>query len=219
MNSSDPRTVTAVVKRERAQRPAPRRHRRRPVSLGLAVAGGTRVDPARRRTHSTVQRVQHVGQVRLGVVRGARDLGSRSGSSSPARSSSGTQLVGAQLVVGGPAASSRSRHRRPAPGRPAPPRAAPDARPPGAGMREPEALGAADWQALGTQVWLLVTDPGQLAEARRLLEADLDAVDRACSRFRPDSELMRLGAAAGPAGPPGAGPAVRQPAPARARPR
>ena len=52
---------------------------------------------------------------------------------------------------------------------------------------------AADWQALGTQVWLLVTDPGQLAEARRLLEADLTAVDQACSRFRPDSELMQLG--------------------------
>jgi thiamine biosynthesis lipoprotein len=51
---------------------------------------------------------------------------------------------------------------------------------------------AADWQALGTQVWLLVTDPGQLAEARRRLEADLTAVDQACSRFRPDSELMRL---------------------------
>jgi thiamine biosynthesis lipoprotein len=82
----------------------------------------------------------------------------------------------------------------------------------GAGMREPEALGAADWQALGTQVWLLVTDPGQLAEARRRLEADLDAVDRACSRFRPDSELMRLGAAAGPAGPPGVNPASASPA-------
>jgi FAD:protein FMN transferase len=78
-------------------------------------------------------------------------------------------------------------------------------------MREPEALGAADWQALGTQVWLLVTDPGQLAEARRLLEADLDAVDRACSRFRPDSELMRLGAAAGPAGPASASPAGESP--------
>ena len=52
--------------------------------------------------------------------------------------------------------------------------------------------GAADWQALGTQVWLLVTDPGQLAEARRRLEADLTEVDQACSRFRPDSELMRL---------------------------
>jgi thiamine biosynthesis lipoprotein len=83
---------------------------------------------------------------------------------------------------------------------------------PGAGMREPESLGAADWQALGTQVWLLVTDPGQLARARRLLEADLDAVDRACSRFRPDSELMRLGAAAGPAGPPSVSPAGDSPA-------
>jgi thiamine biosynthesis lipoprotein ApbE len=69
--------------------------------------------------------------------------------------------------------------------------------PPGAGSPGQGAWGtgepaAADWQALGTQVWLLVTDPGQLAEARRRLEADLDAVDQACSRFRPDSELMRL---------------------------
>ena len=77
-------------------------------------------------------------------------------------------------------------------------------------MREPEALGAADWQALGTQVWLLVTDRGQLAEARRRLEADLDAVDRACSRFRPDSELMRLTAD----GPGPASPAPASPAPA-----
>jgi thiamine biosynthesis lipoprotein len=68
-------------------------------------------------------------------------------------------------------------------------------------MPEPDALGAADWQALGTQVWLLVTDPAQLAGGRRLLEADLDAVDRACSRFRPDSELMRLGTAADGGGP------------------
>ena len=66
---------------------------------------------------------------------------------------------------------------------------------PGTGTQEPGAPAAADWLALGTQVWLLVTDPGQLAEGRRLLEADLDAVDRACSRFRADSELMRLGAA------------------------
>ena len=50
----------------------------------------------------------------------------------------------------------------------------------------------ADWTALGTQVWLLVTDPVQLAAGRRLLTADLAAVDAACSRFRPDSELMRL---------------------------
>jgi thiamine biosynthesis lipoprotein ApbE len=77
---------------------------------------------------------------------------------------------------------------------------------PGAGTREPGAAAAADWLALGTQVWLLVTDPAQLAEGRRLLEADLDAVDRACSRFRPDSELMRLGAVAGLAVPAGGRP-------------
>jgi thiamine biosynthesis lipoprotein ApbE len=65
---------------------------------------------------------------------------------------------------------------------------------------------AADWQALGTQVWLLVTDPGQLAEARRRLEADLTAVDEACSRFRPDSELMRLDT--GDPGPASTGPAT-----------
>jgi thiamine biosynthesis lipoprotein ApbE len=77
---------------------------------------------------------------------------------------------------------------------------------PGPASSGPAEPAAADWRALGTQVWLLVTDPGQLAEARRRLEADLDAVDRACSRFRPDSELMRLGtdgpgpASTGPAG-------------------
>ena len=75
---------------------------------------------------------------------------------------------------------------------------------PGTGTQEPGAPAAADWLALGTQVWLLVTDPGQLAEGRRLLEADLDAVDRACSRFRADSELMRLGAITDPAAPAGA---------------
>ncbi len=69
------------------------------------------------------------------------------------------------------------------------------------GRQEPASPAAADWLALGTQVWLLVTDPGRLAEGRRLLEADLDAVDLACSRFRPDSELVRLGAIAGPAAP------------------
>ncbi len=83
--------------------------------------------------------------------------------------------------------------------------------PPGTGTQEPGAPAAADWLALGTQVWLLVTDPGQLAEGRRLLEADLDAVDRACSRFRADSELMRLGAVTGQVTPAGLGPAGLSP--------
>src|SRR6201987_5678361 len=46
------------------------------------------------------------------------------------------------------------------------------------------------WTALGMRVQLVVTSPGQLAAARELLEADLLALDLACSRFRPDSELM-----------------------------
>jgi thiamine biosynthesis lipoprotein ApbE len=57
---------------------------------------------------------------------------------------------------------------------------------------------SADWTALGTQVWLVMTNPDVLAEGRRLLAADLAEVDAACSRFRPDSELMSLDAAAGP---------------------
>jgi thiamine biosynthesis lipoprotein ApbE len=54
----------------------------------------------------------------------------------------------------------------------------------------------ADWSALGTQVRLVVTDPGQLAAGSRLLRADLADVDLACSRFRPDSELVAVNATA-----------------------
>jgi thiamine biosynthesis lipoprotein len=53
-------------------------------------------------------------------------------------------------------------------------------------------LAFADWEALGTQVRLLVTEPEALSAARGMLEADLAAVDAACSRFRPDSELVAL---------------------------
>ena len=56
---------------------------------------------------------------------------------------------------------------------------------------------AASWRALGTLVHLVVTEPRCLAEARRLLEADLAAVDLACSRFRADSEICGLRAAHG----------------------
>ncbi|MGW2640885.1 FAD:protein FMN transferase [Streptomyces sp. NPDC001348] len=53
--------------------------------------------------------------------------------------------------------------------------------------------------ALGTTATLLVTDPGALPAARRVLDAELVAVDAACSRFRPDSELSRVNAAGGAA--------------------
>jgi len=56
---------------------------------------------------------------------------------------------------------------------------------------------AATWMALGCQVDLVVTDPSSLATARAMLEADLADVDAACSRFRPDSELVGLDRAAG----------------------
>jgi thiamine biosynthesis lipoprotein len=55
------------------------------------------------------------------------------------------------------------------------------------------ATGFDAWTALGLLVQLVVTSPGQLAAARELLEADLRALDLACSRFRPDSELMAVG--------------------------
>jgi thiamine biosynthesis lipoprotein ApbE len=64
------------------------------------------------------------------------------------------------------------------------------------------ATGFDAWTALGMLVQLVVTSPGQLATARELLEADLAALDLACSRFRPDSELIAVGnAARGASGP------------------
>lgn len=53
------------------------------------------------------------------------------------------------------------------------------------------------WQALGSTVVLKLTEPLLLPRARATVEAELAAVDMACSRFRPDSELSRLNAAAG----------------------
>jgi thiamine biosynthesis lipoprotein len=60
-------------------------------------------------------------------------------------------------------------------------------------------LGSVTFAALGTTATLLVADagPGRLAAARGVLEAELAAVDAACSRFRPDSELTMANRAAG----------------------
>jgi len=57
--------------------------------------------------------------------------------------------------------------------------------------------GEARWQALGTSVVLRVCDAAALAPARTAAERELDAIDRACSRFRADSELVRVNARAG----------------------
>ncbi|MDQ2815628.1 MAG: FAD:protein FMN transferase [Actinomycetota bacterium] len=65
-----------------------------------------------------------------------------------------------------------------------------------AAAADPDAT-SARWRALGTLVQLVVTDPAALPEARRLLTADLDEVDQACSRFRADSEIRNLRTAQG----------------------
>ena len=63
-------------------------------------------------------------------------------------------------------------------------------------------LERAHWRALGTSVHLLVLD-GDLEAARAAVERLLDDVDRAYSRFRPDSELARVQAEPGRATPVG----------------
>jgi thiamine biosynthesis lipoprotein ApbE len=55
----------------------------------------------------------------------------------------------------------------------------------------------ASWEALGSTAVLAVTVPAALSQARREVESELTAIDRACSRFRSDSELSRLNARAG----------------------
>lgn len=59
--------------------------------------------------------------------------------------------------------------------------------------RAPSAAPAsASWQALGTQVTVFLTDDAALGEACELIESQLAELDLACSRFREDSELVRL---------------------------
>ena len=58
-------------------------------------------------------------------------------------------------------------------------------------------LASAAWPALGTTATVVVTPPGAIAGARRLLEDELARIDDACSRFRDDSELSRANARAG----------------------
>jgi thiamine biosynthesis lipoprotein len=58
--------------------------------------------------------------------------------------------------------------------------------------------------ALGTTAELAVTDPAALEPARRVLVDELAVVDAACSRFRDDSDLVRVNEGAGrwiPVGP------------------
>jgi FAD:protein FMN transferase len=71
-----------------------------------------------------------------------------------------------------------------------------------------EAIGTRTFPALGTFASLLVTDRRSLELAYGLLAGELLAMDMACSRFRPDSELWRVNHAGGH--PVGIGPLLTQ---------
>ncbi len=66
-----------------------------------------------------------------------------------------------------------------------------------AGSTNHDRLATARWEALGTSVVLRLTLAGELARAQSVVAAELDAIDRACSRFREDSDLARINARAG----------------------
>lgn len=51
--------------------------------------------------------------------------------------------------------------------------------------------------ALGTSALVAVAEPSALPEARAILSTEVAAIDLACSRFRPDSELSAVNGAAG----------------------
>jgi thiamine biosynthesis lipoprotein len=53
----------------------------------------------------------------------------------------------------------------------------------------PVGADTAQWEVWGTVARLVVTDPAQRDRAADLLRTELAAVDAACSRFRPDSEI------------------------------
>jgi FAD:protein FMN transferase len=58
-------------------------------------------------------------------------------------------------------------------------------------------VASAAFRALGSTASVFVTEAGAIGGACALLEDELAVIDRACSRFRPDSELSRVNAAAG----------------------
>lgn len=53
-------------------------------------------------------------------------------------------------------------------------------------------LAGRDWELWSTTGRLVVTDPRKLSEAAALVDDELVRVEQACTRFRPDSELMTL---------------------------
>ncbi len=71
--------------------------------------------------------------------------------------------------------------------------------PPAVSPAARERFGEARWETWSTSVVLRLSDPRGLGAARVAVERELDAIDRACSRFRADSEIARVNASAGSA--------------------
>jgi thiamine biosynthesis lipoprotein len=55
------------------------------------------------------------------------------------------------------------------------------------------------FQAIGTTASVVVQEPSRAEAAERILRAEIESIDLACSRFRPDSELEMVHAHAGAA--------------------
>jgi len=53
------------------------------------------------------------------------------------------------------------------------------------------------WRRWSTSMQIILTEPDSLPVARKEVDAELDAVEEAASRFRPDSEINALSASAG----------------------
>jgi thiamine biosynthesis lipoprotein len=66
-----------------------------------------------------------------------------------------------------------------------------------AGQNGAPQLTTRSFRAIGTTAIVVVQDADVADEAARLLAADLEEIDLACSRFRPDSELQTVHAHAG----------------------
>ncbi|HWD54327.1 MAG TPA: FAD:protein FMN transferase [Acidimicrobiales bacterium] len=67
----------------------------------------------------------------------------------------------------------------------------------GATASGPEALAVRSFRAIGTTATVVVRDERTADAAARILETEVAALDRACSRFREDSELQEVHAHAG----------------------
>jgi len=66
-----------------------------------------------------------------------------------------------------------------------------------AGCGPAPSLASRSLSAIGTTATVVVQDPGRADRAESILRAELVAMDEACSRFRPDSELQMVHAQAG----------------------